>query len=229
MLATTYKLIENYGSPGIGMTLEDVFYNWQGRQPFVNMQKAGDFIDLIKVDIPSFCRSATKGLIQKLLNQGVLTVHRQEVPEWCYNRLQEEMSFARNPSDTRPREFDIVTLEPGVQIAIHKKPDPPRELPKPPMEEVPEESVGLSPVAGQDIHKEEESEGASTQDPDSAEGETKEWKVNKDWPMQLAFIQASEDPKFLHSVAEDKEESGQFRKLAKFRLSQLSAPVGGKK
>ncbi len=230
MKAITYKLIEDYGAPGIGMTITDFWYNLPngGGTQYPVLQKAGDFIDLNLIDFPTFCRSACHGILHTLIHdKGLMTPVKQEVPDWTAERLAREMELTRNPFDRRPKETFVYELEPGIQIAMARQPEPPKALPPPPKEEgleevgeVREVTLGKSKDTGSE--ESEEVAGIETEEAESS------WKANMDWAQQKAIINTSEDVKFLKAVAGDKEESVPMRNLAKYRLTLLKSPVGGK-
>lgn len=125
----TYALVKDH--PG-GISITDAITIQGNRRRPIRLEKAGDPIDLMSVDIDTFTRSAWSGLIRQMFLTGALSAVHQKVPvdraalfDAAYGKL---METGGNQSGIAGAPV-TVQIEPGVQVGVMNVPTMKTELP----------------------------------------------------------------------------------------------------
>lgn len=125
MIAITYRLAHDTPD-AYGITLSDVWYKVAGKRINPTLVKAGDYLDLEKLEMVSFVKATLDGTIRDLVLRGTLITKQVDVSELKANyisSLQGEMGANRNDLIKPKRPVQIREIEPGVMAPISVDPD----------------------------------------------------------------------------------------------------------
>jgi len=222
-LATT---VQNVSTRERFFMLPIMFYKSTGGLPQpVIFEKAGDTLDLNRIDIPSYVQGMQHPAMRELVEYGSVRLIQVDVTERIEQELRAEQAKYSGGQPAVPSgsphggETQIVTLEPGLHVAVGAGGFPVEakaELPPvvdvitagAKLEEAPVEPETLAgaPVAVTEVAVSEPS-----------------WKDGLTFDQQKAFISACKDKALLEEIIADDSESLKIKKLAKEALAKLKA------
>jgi len=214
--------------PAGGVLVSDFGFRNADGSPAPALLRTGETIDLERVDPDGFTRSANMGILASMLEGGSLVKVMAEVSEKTFDALREAglRHPKPKPGGRYPHATEVVTLEPGMQVAVGGAPRPTAPQPAaPPAVELPKTvstaAEVSSPEPGLQVGTSAAEAAPAQVVLETEDGEPLSWKAGKTLAEQERFITESEDLVFLKQVAEDAKESKKLRRLAKTRLKAL--------
>ena len=233
----TYVLVHDHPA---GLAITDAITIDGNRRKPITLKVAGDSIDLTKVDIDTYCKSAWCGTIRNLFLSGVIASDQQEVSndrgalfDAAYGVLQENGGNTSGIAGA-PR---VIQIAPGLQVGVMNVEDINDKLPSiPTIPAVVEATMELEPgvmAPGRNMPGSEPVQQATKtkkskkkkgkKEPGAGATNNKDysdWKFNMDFQSQKTKIAESTDKDFLTWVIEN-DDSRQLQKIATARLVEL--------
>lgn len=217
--------------PVTGVVVGDFNYIIDGRiRPVI--LKTGDVINLEQVDIDGFARSSQIGILSGMEVGGTLKRVLVDVSEKTYDALR--MALEKYPRPEAPGRYphatEVVSIEPGVQVAISGKGPQMSDnqqvenasTPVEPPQNVQTAAVVDRPEPGLQVGQTPVDDSLPTP-MEEVQEEKPSWKDGKTLAEQEQFLKENTDVEFLTQVAGDSEESKRLRRLAQNRLKELKS------
>ncbi len=211
-------------TPPGGVMVSDFSYIIDGQMRPV-LLKTNAQVDLEHVEMEKYARSAAQGALASMEKGGSVVRVVTELSEKVYDSWRNAMEKFKAPRRESPyaHATQVVSIEPGLQVAVGGAPAPTQVLPTVPPPGTEPDTTGATPTPAMQAVAPEPGAQAGPQENTSvpAGTEVKSWKDGLTLTEQEKFIKESEDVEFLKRVSTDKEETKKMQRLAKARLAEL--------